>query len=423
MVDSTTEKYEVPYAYRKHFNPESVTQLITTFKHYDKDGNSKMDKTEFKAALKDMGEDNVTDEQVSALLSKFDQDNSGFIEWVEFLDMMQTIKVRGKKSGLGIEELKIAGQEAHAQVGAGGAKSIYLDEEVSSFARVINKELKDVEDVEIKQRLPIDPDSADLFDTCYDGMIGLYLLKKYDDNLIDMRTVNKGNNLNIYKIRENLNYFFASCSGLIRVIGIDGQTFLDRNPGLMLAIIWQIVRLISVKEINLKDCNKIYLLLKDGESIEDMMKLPAEEILKRWLNYHLAKAGQEPVNNLGKDLADSNKLLYVLNQLDPANCSLDGLGEEDLVKRADVMIKNATAMGCEDVVGPKDIVKGNPKVNILLVAEMFNTKHGLDEELPPDFVLPDYDDGEGSREEKAFRLWINSLGIEGVFIDNLYSDL
>jgi anthranilate phosphoribosyltransferase len=136
----------VPYAYRKHFNPESVTQLITTFKHYDKDGNSKMDKTEFKAALKDMGEDNVTDEQVGALLSKFDQDNSGFIEWVEFLDMMQTIKVRGKKSGLGIEELKIAGQEAHAQVGAGGAKSIYLDEEVSSFARVINKELKDVED-------------------------------------------------------------------------------------------------------------------------------------------------------------------------------------------------------------------------------------------------------------------------------------
>jgi len=229
--------------------------------------------------------------------------------------------------------------------------------------------------------------------------------------------------LKIFHIRENLNYFFASCQGLIRVVGIDGQSFLDRNPSLMLAIIWQIVRLISVKDINLKDCNQIYLLLKDGESIEDMMKLPAEEILKRWLNYHLAKAGQEPVNNLGKDLMDSNKLLYVLNQLDPANCSLDGLTEEDLVKRADIMIKNSAAMGCDDVVGPKDIVKGNPKVNILLVAEMFNTKHGLDEELPPDFCLPDYDEGEGSREEKAFRLWINSLGIEGVFIDNLYSDL
>lgn len=58
----------------------------------------------------------------------------------------------------------------------------------------------------------------------------------------------------------------------------------------------------------------------------------------------------------------------------------------------------------------------------MLVAEIFNTKHGLDEEIP-DFVIPDYDDGEGSKEEKSFRLWINSLGIEGVFVNNLYDDL
>ena len=194
----------------------------------------------------------------------------------------------------------------------------------------------------------------------------------------------------------------------------------------MLAIIWQIVRLISVKDINLRDCNQIYLLLKDGEDVADLLKLPAEEILKRWMNYHLAKAGQEPINNLGKDLADSRKLLYVLHQLDGANCPLDAaLAEADDIERAGMMIANSKNMkpdGCEDVVGKKDIVKGNPKVNILLVAEIFNTKHGLDEEVP-DFVIPDYDDGEGSKEEKAFRLWINSLGIEGVFVSNLYDDL
>ena len=33
--------------------------------------------------------------------------------------------------------------------------------------------------------------------------------------------------------------------------------------------------------------------------------------------------------------------------------------------------------------------------------------------------LPD-DDGGDSREERAFRLWINSLGIDGVYVDNLY---
>jgi len=56
----------------------------------------------------------------------------------------------------------------------------------------------------MKERLPIDPDSADLFDAVSDGMIGLHLLNKLDPDRIDMRTVNKGANLNIYKVRENL---------------------------------------------------------------------------------------------------------------------------------------------------------------------------------------------------------------------------
>lgn len=33
------------------------------------------------------------------------------------------------------------------------------------------------------------------------------------------------------------------------------------------------------------------------------------------------------------------------------------------------------------------------------------------------------DDIEGTREERAFRLWINSLGIDGVYIDNLFDGL
>ena len=32
------------------------------------------------------------------------------------------------------------------------------------------------------------------------------------------------------------------------------------------------------------------------------------------------------------------------------------------------------------------------------------------------------DDIEGSREERVFRLWINSLGIEDVYVNNLVDD-
>ena len=212
--------------------------MVQAFKNYDKDGNSKMDKNEFKSALKEMGHDEVTDEIANTLLTRYDKDNSGFIEWVEYLDLMQQIKVRGKKSGVDFLAKEIKGAGAAHQTVSGMSTSTYLDEEVSTFARSISNELKDCDDEFVKERLPINPENADLFDAMADGLLGLHLLNKAEKDRIDMRTVNKGANLNIYKIRENLDQFFAGCKGLIKVIGIDAQTFLDKTPHLMLAIIW-----------------------------------------------------------------------------------------------------------------------------------------------------------------------------------------
>jgi hypothetical protein len=51
-------------------------------------------------------------------------------------------------------------------------------------------------------------------------------------------------------------------------------------------------------------------------------------------------------------LKDSVALLYVLNSLDGSKCSLDGLTEEDLIKRAEIVIKNAEAIGVPVLVRP-----------------------------------------------------------------------
>lgn len=161
------------------------------------------------------------------------------------------------------------------------------------------------------------------------------------------------------------------------------------------------------------------VLKYEDEDISDFRKLKPEDILIRWVNYHLKEAGQEQrIKNLGKDIADSTAMTYVLNQLDKQKCSLNPLKEDDLTKRADQMIENSKKIGVADVVGAEDLVRGNPKVNALFVAEVFNTRNGLLYEGPP----VDLDDA-GTKEERAFRLWINSLGIENVFINDLYDDL
>jgi plastin-1 len=92
------------------------------------------------------------------------------------------------------------------------------------------------------------------------------------------------------------------------------------------------------------------------------------------------------------------------------------------------MINNSKAIGVPDLVGASDWTKGNARVNTVYVAEIFNTRHGLqeltkeEEEAFEKAGIVD-DDIAGTREERQFRLWINSLEIEGVYINNLYEDV
>lgn len=166
-------------------------------------------------------------------------------------------------------------------------------------------------------------------------------------------------------------------------------------------------------------------LAKDGEELADLNKLPAEHILIRWMNFHLRNAGQKEIANLGKDLVDSKALLYVLNQLDKEKCTLEAIDEPDELKRAENMILQSQKIEVADVASARDIIKGNAKVNTIFVAEIFNTRHGLQELTKEEYEAASMldDDIEGSKEERAFRFWINSLGIEDVFITNLYEEV
>ena len=49
-------------------------------------------------------------------------------------------------------------------------------------------------------------------------------------------------------------------------------------------------------------CLALMALLRDGESLEDLMKLSPEELLLRWANYHLEAAGCPKINNFSSDI-------------------------------------------------------------------------------------------------------------------------
>jgi len=87
-------------------------------------------------------------------------------------------------------------------------------------------------------------------------------------------------------------------------------------------------------------------------------------------------------------------------------------------------LDNADKLGCRKFVLPRDVVKGNPKLNLAFVANLFNTCPGLEPLSEADLAkLEEWlFASEGTREARAFCLWINSLGVEP-FVSNLFEDL
>ena len=184
----------------------------------------------------------------------------------------------------------------------------------------------------------------------------------------------------------------------------------------------------------MKDNPYLARLLKEDEELEDFRNLPAEDKLIRWFNFHLNEAGHDRrIANFSGDVKDGVNYTVLLNQLDSELCDKSGL-DDDLQKRAEKVIQNAIKIGVEDTIKPRDIISGNQKLNLLFTSLIYNAKHGLEPKDDKDKelfekakMLEENADPGDTREERAFRMWANSLDIKDkdgnpFFFHNLYDD-
>jgi len=234
---------------------------------------------------------------------------------------------------------------------------------------------------------------------------------------IDERVLNK-KNLNPFRIAENQTLCIQSAKAIgCNVINIGAKDLMDGRTHLVLGLIWQIVKIGLFSKINLINHPELYRLLEPGETIEDLLTLPSEQILLRWFNYHLKAAGwNRRVANFSGDIKDAENYTVLLAQIAPQHCNRNGLQESNLLKRAELVLQGAEKLDCRKFVTAKDINKGNPKLNLAFVANLFNTWPAL---APVEIVEPIIEE---TREEKTFRNWMNSLGVEP-FVNYLYEDI
>uniref|UniRef100_A0AAX7UUA4 Plastin-3 n=1 Tax=Astatotilapia calliptera TaxID=8154 RepID=A0AAX7UUA4_ASTCA len=314
-----------------------------------------------------------------------------------------------------------------SELSSEGTQHSFSEEERYAFVNWINTALE--KDPDCQHVLPMDPNTNALFTCVGDGIVLCKMINLSVPDTIDERTINK-KKLTPFTIQENLNLALNSASAIgCHVVNIGALDLREGKPHLVLGLLWQIIKIGLFADIELSRNEALAALLRDGETLEDLMKLSPEELLLRWANFHLENAGQKKINNFSSDIKDSRAYFHLLNQISPKGTDEDkpridinmaGINEKDDMKRADAMLQQADRLGCRQFVTPADVVSGNPKLNLAFVANLFNKYPAL---TKPENEDIDWGLLEGeTREERTFRNWMNSLGVNP-HVNHLYGDL
>lgn len=137
-----------------------------------------------------------------------------------------------------------------------------------------------------------------MFDECKDGLVLAKLINDSVPDTIDERVLNRTNartkKLNQFHMTENNNIVINSAKAIgCSVVNIGSGDIIEVKEHLILGLIWQVIRRGLLGKIDIKLHPELYRLLEDDETLEQFLRLPPEQILLRWFNYHLKAAKWE----------------------------------------------------------------------------------------------------------------------------------
>ena len=296
-----------------------------------------------------------------------------------------------------------------------------LKEEQRSFSNWINSNLGGMAD--LAHLMPLRDDGSDIYEKIGDGILLCKLINFAVPDTIDDRVINKkkGGNMSLFKKHENLTLAITSAQAIgCHVVNMDSHVLSNGRPHIVLGLLWQIIARFLFEGITLQNVPGLLALLKDGESVDEFLKLSPEQILLRWVNFQLERAGcDKRLNNFSGDIKDSEAYAHLLAQIAPKDAGVHkaALDRKDLMERAEGTLEQAEKIDCRTFVTASDVVNGVEKLNLAFVANLFNNYPALDEpEEMPEIQI------EETREEKMYRNWMNSLGVNP-HVNYLYGDL
>jgi len=231
------------------------------------------------------------------------------------------------------------------------AKHSYSEAEKAGLVDFINSELN----------ANINPKTEEIFERIKDGVLLGKLMETIQPGLVGKMNADPSGDPKtvLFKQLQNQGIVLEAAKKLgCSIVNVGGQDLASGTPHLVLGVLWQVVR--------------VGLLKKVSSLFGDTLGLPPEQLLLRWFNYHLTKAGHKHVvANFSTDLQNSEALTVLLHQLSPNQCDLLALDEKDLTKRGENVLSNADKIGCKKFITAQDIVKANGRLLLAFVAILF----------------------------------------------------
>ncbi|CAJ0928576.1 unnamed protein product, partial [Mesorhabditis belari] len=401
-------------------NSEQLEDLTERFKTVQTGGGGHLEKHDVQEALKVLGID-LPGYEMRDLLTRFG--NASEVSIADFTTLFNELEQR-KSAEVKRWKQRIGSVQGTYQIPSekqeNTVHTIRVEEEVA-FSNWINSNLGS--DLDLRRLLPVNPSGGELYTKVGDGLILCKLINLSTPDTIDERAINK-KNLNTYTKLENLTLALMSAQAIgVNIVNIGATDLSVGTPHLVLGLLWQIIRIGLFNQIDLHHVPGLFRLMQEGETLDDLRKLSPEEILMRWVNYHLDKVCvQRRLTNFTGDIMDSEIYTHLLHQIAPkgSGVSLHPLSVQGNVNRAGSMLNEADKLECREFVTPNDVAGGNYKLNLAFVANLFNKHPALPD--PGADELPAEDIIEETREEKTYRNWMNSMGVNP-YVNWLYSDL
>ncbi|KAJ3410456.1 hypothetical protein HDV05_003718 [Chytridiales sp. JEL 0842] len=250
------------------------------------------------------------------------------------------------------------------------------DSEVAAYVQWINKVLASDED--LQSVLPLQSNS--LFDACRDGLLLCKLINNSVPGTIQEKGLHRKAKSTIH-MSENVTKALAGAVRIgCRVTNLGPEDIKNATPHLCLGLIWQIIKVGLLRSLIIDQNGQSNL----GASSENLASRSdsqqsssaSEKTLLAWLNNVLENTNcPKRVNNFGSDLADSVCLAYLVQQVGGQHSNLniqELLNEQNLQRRADLVLNAAEQINCRQFASADDIVAGNKNLNLAFVAVLHN---------------------------------------------------